>query len=65
MKPGDLFGWLGWGFCEFSFRWFRWFDVPYDNNDYRWYHHISYFIGQKSYAFGCRFYNMEESYESR
>jgi len=56
---------LGWVFCEFSFRWFRWFDVPYNEEDYRWYHHISYFVGQKSYAVGCYFYDVEKSHESR
>ena len=65
MKVGKLAGWLGWFFCEFSFRWFRCFDVPGDERDYRWYHRVSYFIGGKSYSVGCYFYNMEESDESR
>ncbi len=51
-----MFRWLGYGFCEFSFRWFRQFDVPYDDADYRWYHRVSYFIGSTAYTVGCYFY---------
>ena len=51
--------WLGYIFCEFSFRWFQLVDVPYDDEDWKWYHHIVYFIGEKSYAIGCYFYSLD------
>ena len=51
--------WLGWAFCEFAFRWFDVFDgaIPGDE-DYRWYHRVPCFIGDKAYSVGCWFYNV-------
>ena len=49
---------LGFVFCEFSFRWFDAFDVPYDERTWRWYHRVSSFIGGNSYAIGCWLYNL-------
>jgi len=50
---------LGYLFCEFSFRWWDLpFDVPYIDKDWKWYHHVVYFIGSKPYSIGCYFYNL-------
>jgi len=57
--------WLGYIFCEFSFRWFRLFDVPYDDEDWKWYHHVIYSIGERPYALGCYFYGLGGSHEDR
>ena len=65
MKVGDLTEWLGFVFCEFSFRWFDIFDVPLHEEDWRWYHGMSYSIGGASYSIGCWFYNVGENNESR
>jgi hypothetical protein len=54
-------GLLGYIFCELSFRWFNVFDVPYQDEGWKWYHRVSYFLGEKSYSVGCYFYNIEES----
>ena len=58
MKVCDLTAWLGFVFCEFAFRWFDVFDVPFDDEDYRWYHRVSNFIGGTAYSIGCWFYNI-------
>ena len=65
MKVSDLTGWLGFVFCEFTFRWFDAFDVPFDDKDYRWHHRVSYLVGSTSYSIGCWFYNIGEADESR
>ena len=52
--------WLGYLFCEFSFRWFDRFDVPYLDEDWRWYHRVVYFVGRVPYSVGCYFYNVTE-----
>jgi hypothetical protein len=65
MKVGDLTDWLGFVFCEFTFRWFDAFDVPFDDKDYRWHHRVSYLVGSASYSIGCWFYNIGEADESR
>tara|TARA_Y100000034_G_C6632349_1_gene276104 strand:+ start:364 stop:555 length:192 start_codon:yes stop_codon:yes gene_type:complete len=49
---------LGYVFCEFSFRWFNMFDVPYLDEEWRWYHRAAYFIGGQLYSIGCFFYNL-------
>jgi len=56
---------LGYVFCEFSFRWFELIDVPYHDEEWKWYHHGVYFIGSKPYALGCYFYNVGINHESR
>jgi len=50
--------WLGYMFCEFSFRWFNVVDVPVSDDCWKWYHHAIFFIGSKSYLTGCYFYNI-------
>ena len=66
MKVCDLTGWLGFVFCEFAFRWFDIFDGPIKgDDDYRWYHGVSYLIGGTAYSIGCWFYNIGETHESR
>jgi len=52
--------WLGYIFCEFSFRWFDLFDVPADDSIWRWYHHWSSFIGGAAYSAGCCLYGFFE-----
>ena len=59
MKAG-LCEWLGYIFCEFSFRWFDRFDVPLsevDEEDLTPLQRLSYFIGSKPYGWGVYFYN--------
>jgi hypothetical protein len=51
---------IGYVFCEFSFRWFDRFDVPFDEADWRWYHRVNYFIGSASYGTGCFFYGLQD-----
>ena len=62
MKRSDVTEWLGYVFCEFSFRWHEafdgLFDVPFYEWDWRWHHHISSFIGGKAYSIGCWFYSV-------
>lgn len=52
--------WLGWVFCEASFRWFQMFDVPLslsEEEDLTLLQRFVYFIGSKSYGLGVYFYN--------
>ena len=69
MKAGDVTEWLGYVFCEFSFRWYEafdgLFDVPFYEWDWRWHHHISSFIGGRAYSIGCWFYGLGDEDESR
>ena len=50
--------WLGWAFCESSFRWFGLFDVPLDEKVWAWHDHVSYSIGGNLYRVGCYFYDL-------
>ena len=54
----EIAEWLGYVFCEFSFRLFEKFDVPYMGKNWKWYHHVVFFIGSKFYSVGCYFYDM-------
>ena len=56
-----MFEYLGWLFCEGSFRWFDRFSVPYDEREWRWYHRVNYSIGSLSYGLGCWCYAQDES----
>ena len=52
---------IGYMFCEFTFRWFDYIgDVPWADEDWRWYHHVYYFIGNVPYRVGCFFYNLQD-----
>jgi len=57
----EILDWIGYVFCEFTFQWFdRMGDVPWDEEDWRWFHHIYYFIGCIPYRIGCFFYNLQD-----
>lgn len=54
--------WLGYLFCEFSFRWFDMFDVPlsddpWDESEFNLFHRFTYAVGSRAYNVGCYFYN--------
>ena len=70
MKGNDeVFEYLGYVFCEFSFRWYSAFngllDVPFYRQEWRWYNHVSSFIGSSAYSIGRWFYNLGGPDESR
>lgn len=53
---------LGYVFCEFAFRWYDCMgDIPWHEEDWRWFHHVGCFIGGVSYSVGCFFYGLQES----
>ena len=52
---------VGFVFCECTFQWFdRIGDVPWDEEDWQWYHRIYYFIGVAPYKIGSFFYNLQD-----
>ena len=57
----EVLDWIGYVFCEFTFRWFDYTDdVPWLEEDWRWYHHAQYFIGNVPYRIGCFFYGLQD-----
>lgn len=56
-------GWLGYVFCELSFRWINKVEIPYFE-DWKWYHRLSYYVGEKLYSAGCYFYEIEMNNET-
>jgi len=49
----------GYIFCEISFFLFNKFDVPYVDERWKWYHKITYSLGETAYSIGCFFYNIQ------
>ena len=57
----EVLDFIGYAFCEFTFQWFdRIGDVPWEEEDWRWYHRVYYFIGSAPYRVGCFFYDMQD-----
>ena len=50
-------GYLGWAFCELSFRWFSLYDISFYDDKWRWHHFVSWYIGNSFYRAGCWFYS--------
>ena len=57
----ELLDFIGYVFCEYSFQWFDVFDFPANGDDnYKWYHGPSNFIGGVFYKTGCFFYGIQD-----
>jgi len=56
----EILEWLGYIFCESSFRWWNLFDdTPVEQHPTRW-DVVTYLVGVPTFKIGCFFYNLQD-----